>query len=66
MTHTWTRRLIEVVLVFALVAEIWRFFTTRNTAQDIIADAIELVGLVIIGLIGLYMEIRSLRFVKRG
>jgi hypothetical protein len=66
MTHTWTRRLIEVVWAFALVAEIWRFFTTRNTAQDIIADAIEFVGLVIIGLACLYVEIRSSRFVKRG
>jgi len=59
MTHTWTRRLIEVVWVFAFVAEIWRFFTTRNTSQDIIADVIELAGLVIIGLVCLYMEIRS-------
>jgi hypothetical protein len=66
MTHTWTRRLIEVVLVFAFVAEIWRFFTTRNTSQGIIADVIELVWLVIIGLVCLYMEIRSSRFVKRG
>lgn len=66
MTHTWTRRLIEVVLVFALVAEIWRFFTTRNTSQDIIADVIELVGLVVIGLACLYVEVRSSRFVKRG
>ncbi len=66
MTHTWTRRLIEIVWVFAFVAEIWRFFTTRNTPQDIIADVIELVGLVIIGLACLYMEIRSLRSVKSG
>ncbi len=61
MTHTWTRRLIEVVWLVAFVAEIWRFFTTKNTSQDIIADVIELVGLVIIGLACLYMEIRSLR-----
>ncbi len=61
MTHTWTRRLIEVVWIFAFVAEIWRFFTTKNTSQDIIADVIELVGLVIIGLACLYIEIRSLR-----
>ncbi len=66
MTHTWTRRMIEVVWMFAFVAEIWRFFTTRNTSQDIIADVIEFVGLIIIGLICLYMEIHSLRFVKRG
>ncbi len=50
MTHAWMRRLIEVVWAFAFFAEIWRFFTTKNTAQDSIADAIELVGLVIIGL----------------
>lgn len=61
MTHTWTRRLIEVVWIVAFVAEIWRFFTTKNTSQDIIADVIELVGLVIIGLACLYIEIRSLR-----
>ncbi len=66
MTHTWTRRLIEVVWIFAFIAEIWRIFTTRNTSPDSIADAIELVGLVIIGLVCLYMEIRSLRSVKRG
>ncbi len=66
MTHTWMLRLIEVVWVFAFVAEIWRFFNTRNTSQDIIADVIELVGLVIIGLACLYVEIRSSRFVKRG
>jgi hypothetical protein len=66
MTHTWTRRLIEVVWAFAFVAEIWRFFTTRYTAQDIITDAIEFLGLVIIGLACLYMEIRALRSVKRG
>ena len=59
MTHTWTRRLIEVVLVFALVAEIWRFFTTTNTSQDIIVDVIELVGFVVIGLVCLYIEVRS-------
>ncbi len=64
MTHTWTRRLIEVVWAFAFVAEIWRFFTAKNTSQDIIADIIELVGLVIIGLVCLYIEIRSLRSVK--
>lgn len=61
MTHTWTRRLIEVVWIVAFVAEIWRFFTTKNTSQDIIADVIELVGLVVIGLACLYIEIRSLR-----
>lgn len=61
MTHTWTRRLIEVVWIVAFVAEIWRYFTTKNTSQDIIADVIELVGLVIIGLACLYLEIRSLR-----
>lgn len=61
MTHTWTRRLIEVVWIVAFVAEIWRYFTTKNTSQDIIADVIELVGLVIIGLACLYIEIRSLR-----
>jgi hypothetical protein len=66
MTHTWTRRLVEIVWIFAFVAEIWRFFTTRNISQDIIADAIEFVGLIIIGLVCLYMEIRSSRFVKRG
>jgi len=66
MTHTWTRRLIEFVWVFAVVAEIWRFFSTRNTSQDLIADVIELVGLVIIGLACLYLEIRASRFVKRG
>jgi uncharacterized membrane protein YqhA len=66
MTHTWTRPLIEIVWVFAFVAEIWRFFTSRNTSQDIIVDVIELVGLVIIGLACLYMEIRSSRYVKRG
>jgi glycerol uptake facilitator-like aquaporin len=66
MTHTWTRRLIEVVWAFALVAEIWRFFTTRNAAQDSIADVVEFVGLVIIGLACLYVEVRSSRLVKRG
>ena len=66
MTHTWTRRLIEVVWIVAFVAEIWRFFTTKNTSQDIIADVIELVGLVIIGLACLYIEIRSLRSLLRG
>lgn len=66
MTHVWMRRLIEVVWAFAFVAQIWRFFTTKNTAQDIIADAIEFVGLVIIGLACLYVEIRSSRCVKRG
>jgi hypothetical protein len=49
MTHTWTRRLIEIVLVFAFVAEIWRFFTTRITSQSIIVDVIDILGLVIIG-----------------
>jgi hypothetical protein len=66
MPHTWTRRLIEIVWVFAVVAEIWRFFSTSNTSQDLIADVIELVGLVIIGLACLYVEIHSSRFVKRG
>jgi hypothetical protein len=66
MTHTWTRRLIEVVWIFAFVTEIWRFFTTQTTSQAIIADVIEFVGLVIIGLACLYVEIRSWRFVKRG
>jgi Ca2+/H+ antiporter len=64
MTHAWTRRLIEVVLVFAFVAEIWRFFTTKNTSQVIISDMIQLVGLVIIGLVCLYAEVCSSRFVK--
>ena len=65
MTHTWTHRLIEVVWIFAFVAEIWRFFTTKTTSQAIIADVIELVGLVIIGLACLYMEIHALRSMKR-
>ena len=57
MTHVWMRRLIEVVWAFAFVAAIWRFFTAKNTAQDIMADAIELVGLVIIGLACLYLDL---------
>ncbi len=58
MQRLWLLRLIEVVAVVALVAEVWRFLTTNSTTQDLVADAAELIGLIIVGLVCLYMERR--------
>lgn len=58
MQRVWVLRLIEVVAVAALLAEIWRFLTSKNTTRDVVADAIELVGLIIVGLVCLYVERR--------
>jgi hypothetical protein len=54
----WLLRLIEVLVVLALLADIWRFLTTANTTTDLVVDAVELVGLIAIGLICLYAERR--------
>ncbi len=58
MQRLWLLRLIEVVAVVALVAEVWRFLTINSTTQDLVADAAELIGLIIVGLVCLYMERR--------
>ncbi len=64
MRRLWTLRLLEVVTVAAFIAEIWRFLTTNNTTQDVVLDAVELVGLMIVALFCLYSE-RRLRQAAR-
>lgn len=61
MQRLWLLRLIEVVAAVALIAEIWRFVTTNNTTQDVVADALEVVGLMVVGLVCLYAERRIRR-----
>jgi multisubunit Na+/H+ antiporter MnhF subunit len=65
MQRIWMLRLIEVVAGAALIAEVWRFLTTNNTTQDLVVDAIELAGLLILGLICLYMERRLRRSARQ-
>ncbi len=56
MQRKWMLRLIEVVAAVAFIAEIWRFLRTNNTTSDLIVDAIELVGLIIVGSVCLLSE----------
>ncbi|MDQ2902380.1 MAG: hypothetical protein M3Y81_02370 [Chloroflexota bacterium] len=60
----WIRRLIEIVCVIALIAEGWRFFTTKNTSMDFMVDAIELVGLIIVAAACIYVEMHDARSSK--
>jgi hypothetical protein len=61
MQRIWLLRVIEALVVFAFIAEGWRFLTTNNSTQDVVVDAIELVGLIVLGLVCLYMEMRLRR-----
>lgn len=54
----WMLRLLEVVAGAALIAEVWRFLTTNNTTGDLVVDAVELVGLIVVGLVCFYAERR--------
>jgi hypothetical protein len=61
MQRVWLLRVIEALVGVALIAEVWRFLTTNNTTADLVVDAIELVGVIVLGLVCLYMELRLRR-----
>lgn len=56
MQRKWMLRLIEVVAVVAFIAEIWRFLRTNNTTTDLVVDAVELAGLIVVGIVCLLSE----------
>lgn len=58
MSRKWLLRQIEIYVVIIGMTEIWRVVSATTTAQDIIADTLECILLVVIMMLCLFTEFR--------